>query len=231
MGVLFGPVSRLAIRPGQRRMVQDIGRLVATHMRSSAIDAQLDVAAPSDQPIGGLAHDGGVTLAPWVIDVDDASFAFIMAHEWAHLHQRAAGRVQGSGLIADPLLEFEADRIGSVVMAELAGTRVCHKALTGLLERTNAARPGIGRVSNVAQPLVAVFTNGSGEVDFIIQTSIDYAIKRCGVPVVRWVDTPSLQGAAKVAVVGHGSPGQVEGVSADVIATRLCDPVTGIRAC
>ncbi len=75
--------------------------------------------------------------------------------------------------------------------------------------------------------MIVVFANGKGEFDFIILTSIQYCMARVGGSVARY--SPTLKFSdTELAIIGHGAPGKIEGVSAWEIAKHLTDKVNGV---
>lgn len=80
----------------------------------------------------------------------------------------------------------------------------------------------------VTNPKGKITKQGSGktlanptELDFIVWNSIQYGLTRVGGPVLMFDDDPDLSEVTELCIVGHGSPGQIEGRSAEVIADRL----------
>ena len=71
------------------------------------------------------------------------------------------------------------------------------------ISRKSAPRTNVGSTSSL---------------DFIVWTSIDYGITRVGGPVMFFDDDPDLSQVTELCIVGHGSPGQIEGRDAAAIA-------------
>jgi len=76
------------------------------------------------------------------------------------------------------------------------------------ISRKSAPRTNVGSTSSL---------------DFIVWTSIDYGITRVGGPVMFFDDDPDLSQVTELCIVGHGSPGQIEGRDAAAIAARLTE--------
>jgi hypothetical protein len=70
---------------------------------------------------------------------------------------------------------------------------------------------------------------GTHEVDFVVLTSINYALARVGIPVVQFQETLDLRGQTEVAICGHGGIGTIEGLPASKFANLLADPSRGCR--
>lgn len=74
--------------------------------------------------------------------------------------------------------------------------------------------------------MITVF---SPKCDFIVLTSIDFALAKVGPPIVAYSPTLDFSAVTKLALSGHGSPGKIEGYSAETIGTHLADPVRGVK--
>jgi hypothetical protein len=70
--------------------------------------------------------------------------------------------------------------------------------------------------------MVVVFPTGK-KLDFVTLTSIHYGLEQCGGPVVAWGTKNDFSKADKLCIVGHGSPGSIEGKPAAEIAQELID--------
>lgn len=70
--------------------------------------------------------------------------------------------------------------------------------------------------------MVVVFPTGK-QLDFVTLTSIHYGLEQCGGPVVSWSKKNDFKNADKLCIVGHGSPGSIEGKPAAEIAQELID--------
>jgi hypothetical protein len=79
--------------------------------------------------------------------------------------------------------------------------------------------------------MLVVFENDKKQYDFIVLTSINFALLKLGLggePVVPYSSTLDFSDVTRLALVGHGNIGRIQSVSADVIGTHLADPVRGI---
>ena len=82
--------------------------------------------------------------------------------------------------------------------------------------------------------MVIIFANKHGNYDFIVQTSIAFALAKLNFSepldesVVAFSPGLNMHDAEKIALVGHGSPGSIEGVSAESIGNAMADPVRGV---
>jgi hypothetical protein len=77
--------------------------------------------------------------------------------------------------------------------------------------------------------MVIVIPNATREVDFVILTSIHYALARVGGPVVEYKTDLDVTGEKKICISGHGEVGSVQGHPAIEIANMLADPHKGCR--
>jgi len=77
--------------------------------------------------------------------------------------------------------------------------------------------------------MVIAMPNSNSEVDFVILTSINYALARVGGPVVAYSKskTIDLTGEIQVCICGHGNIGTIEGQPAQDFADMLADPSHG----
>jgi len=75
--------------------------------------------------------------------------------------------------------------------------------------------------------MIVVFSNAAGELDFIILTSVQYCMARVTGQVAAYSPTLKFQDN-ELALIGHGSPGQIEGIAASVIADHLTDQTRGV---
>lgn len=83
--------------------------------------------------------------------------------------------------------------------------------------------------------MVIVFENSHGQYDFVIQTSVAFALAKLNysqsVPDTRVVPfsfTLNLSAVTGLALVGHGKPGAIERWSADEIGNALAHPTLGV---
>jgi hypothetical protein len=83
--------------------------------------------------------------------------------------------------------------------------------------------------------MVVVFESKTGTYDFIVQTSVAFAMAKLNcsrsVPddrIEQFVSTLDLSDETGVGLVGHGSPGAIEKWSASQIGDTLADPVRGV---
>jgi hypothetical protein len=74
-----------------------------------------------------------------------------------------------------------------------------------------------------------VFGTGKHEVDFVVLTSIHYALARVGMPVVQFKDSMDVNGQREICICGHGGVGTIEGLPASRFAKVLADPVRGCK--
>lgn len=77
--------------------------------------------------------------------------------------------------------------------------------------------------------MVIVIPNTKGEVDFIILTSINYALAQVGEPVVEFTREMNLKGEKQICISGHGGVGTIEYIPAKSFADVLADPVRGCK--
>jgi hypothetical protein len=70
---------------------------------------------------------------------------------------------------------------------------------------------------------------GTHEVDFVVLTSIHYALARVGMPVVQFVDNLDVQGESAICICGHGGVGTIEGLPASKFANVLAHPSRGCK--
>src|SRR5215469_14097968 len=75
--------------------------------------------------------------------------------------------------------------------------------------------------------MIVVFSNSKGEFDFIILTSIQYCMARVKGQIALYSPMLKFQDN-ELALIGHGQPGQIEGISAAVIADHLVDATRGV---
>ena len=73
----------------------------------------------------------------------------------------------------------------------------------------------------VTVPKVTIGSETAGKMDFIVWTSIDYGLTRVGGPVLYYDDAPDFSSVKELCIVGHGSPGQIEGRPAADMAKML----------
>ncbi len=83
--------------------------------------------------------------------------------------------------------------------------------------------------------MVIVFENKKGQYDFVIQTSVAFALSKLNysqtVPdnqVVPFSSTLNLSAVTGLALCGHGSPGAIERWSAEEIGNALARPTLGV---
>lgn len=77
--------------------------------------------------------------------------------------------------------------------------------------------------------MILVVPNPSREVDFVILTSINYALAMVGGPVVEFSPTLNLKGVDQICICGHGGVGSIEHQPASVFANVLAHPVRGCK--
>lgn len=68
--------------------------------------------------------------------------------------------------------------------------------------------------------MVVVIPSGK-QLDFVTLTSVHYGLEQCGGPVVVWDKKNDFKNVDKLCIVGHGSPGSIEGKPAEEIASEL----------
>ena len=73
--------------------------------------------------------------------------------------------------------------------------------------------------------MVVVFANNNNQYDFIILTSIKFALAKVGGPVVAYSPMRNFSNVKRIALVGHGSVGEIESVSATTIGDHLANTV------
>lgn len=77
----------------------------------------------------------------------------------------------------------------------------------------------------VTVPKIAIGTKSgsASSLDFIVSTSIDYGLTRVGGPILYYDDSPDLSNVQELCIVGHGSPGLIEGRLALALAKMLTE--------
>jgi hypothetical protein len=70
---------------------------------------------------------------------------------------------------------------------------------------------------------------GKHQVDFVVLTSINYALARVGMPVVQFHENMDVSGHSEVCICGHGGIGTIEGLPASKFANVLAHPTRGCK--
>lgn len=78
--------------------------------------------------------------------------------------------------------------------------------------------------------MIVVFANDENKYDFIVQTSIDFALAKVGGPIGGYDPTLDFTDVEKLALVGHGMIGMIETMSAEKLAIHLADSARGVTA-
>lgn len=77
--------------------------------------------------------------------------------------------------------------------------------------------------------MVIVMPSKKNQLDFVTLTSIDYCLKRCGGPALVFNKNMDFSGCEGLGIVGHGSPGEVEGIAAIDLANIIISGRRGVR--
>jgi hypothetical protein len=77
--------------------------------------------------------------------------------------------------------------------------------------------------------MVIVMPTQKNQLDFVTLTSIDYCLKRCGGPALVFNENMNFSTCEGLGIVGHGSPGSIEGKPAADLADIIVNSKNGVK--
>lgn len=77
--------------------------------------------------------------------------------------------------------------------------------------------------------MVIVMPTQKNQLDFVTLTSIDYCLKRCGGPALVFNKNMDFSSSEGLGIVGHGSPGGIEGMPAADLANIIISGPRGVK--